>query len=265
MTRATLLLVGLTPALLLACGGDSGAGRLAPAASPSTALGVSPPSSRGTVASSPRVHGPGATPLAGARAVGDAYRALQRLESYRLTLDVSGFDVAGLRGDLRVRYTVRAGSGGGDLFVQATENGQPALEGYIMGHRVYLARPGGGFRETSATEAAAVSLQTLADLPKSLLTNLTPASATYVLVGRERRGGVETRRFDGAVSLTSLSFVDRALARQLGRAESRFWIAERGAYLVAATGAIQPATGSPARFALAVADVGQIAPFAPPP
>lgn len=228
--RPCLPLVRALPVafLLAACAGS---------ARPTTAPLPTAPVTAGTPAM--RSSATAGTPVAGTRAVGDAYRALQALDSYQLTLALTGFSVAGQRGDLRVVSDIRKGVTGDDIHLAVSAGGKPVLEGKLTGRRVAIRQPGGAYATVGPTDTAAIALQTFADLPKAILTNLTPATARYTSAGSETVNGRAATRYTATVPLASLGFVDPALQSQRGIATSTVWVADDGAYLVAADATIQ--------------------------
>lgn len=248
MSRRLLLVRALPVVVFLAaCGGG---------ARPATAP-LSPPSMSAASPGTPAARSsttPG-TPVGGTRAVGDAYRALQGLDSYQLTLALTGFSVAGQRGDLHVVYDIRKGGTGDAIHLAVTAGGQPVSEGELTASRVAVRQPGGAYATVGPTDSAAIALQAFADLPKAILTNLTPTTARYTPAGSETVNGRAATRYVATVPLVSLGFVDPALQSQRGVATSTVWVADEGGYLVAADATIQPDGGvtNAARLRLDVA------------
>lgn len=195
-------------------------------------------------------------------APGQAYRNLQGLENYRLVLITEGFAVGNQSGALTITYEYYKN----DRHVTVQAATGATTEVYQIAGKMYVPNPAGGFVETDAANPLAIPFQPLLDLPKAVLTNLTPPTAQYTAAGSERLNGRETTKYTGTIALNNLGIVNPALQNQRGTAVTTLWVDNEAGYLSAAQSEITPSGGaqSPAKLRLDVRDVGQVAPLTPP-
>jgi hypothetical protein len=245
--RLATLLCAL--ALLAGCGG-------APTPLPTvTPAPASPPARRSPA---PRT---AVTPASsGTVAVGQAYRKLQALDNYRLTLTLSGFAVAGQTGDLTVTQEVNQT----DQHVTALAGTTRVGEAYQSGGKLFVRQGDGAFQETDAASPGAATTQALLNLPKTLLTNLLPARADFTPAGTDTIHGQPATKYTATVPLDNLAFVNPTLRGQPGSAAMTVWVDDVNGALVA-TGATITSNNQPAaHLRLDVTDIGKVGPLAPP-
>ncbi|MGN6810195.1 MAG: LppX_LprAFG lipoprotein [Thermomicrobiales bacterium] len=236
-------------ALLAACG-----------STPTPLLTVTPPPTSPPARPSP-VSRTAVTPASsGTVAVGQAYRKLQALDNYRLTLALSGFAVAGQTGDLTVNQDVNKSDQ--HVTVQA---GQARLsEAYQSGDKLFVRQGDGAFQETDAASPSAATAQALLNLPKTLLTNLLPARADFTLAGTDANHGQPATKYAATVPLDNLAFVNPALRGQSGSAAMTVWVDDATGALAATEATITSNNQPAAHLRLDVTDVGKVGPLAPP-
>lgn len=268
------LLVGL--GALVACGGGTtatnttgpaaattaAAATVTRAATPATVTRAASPAATATRAGSPAAGTATRTgsPTAGAVAPGQAYQNLLRLDNYRQSWAFTGFTFAGLSGDLRPVYDVN----GGNQKVTASAAGQ-TTDAYQVGGKIYVQNPLGGYVETDAANPLAAPAQALFDTPKTILTNLLPATATFTPSGAETVNGRQATRYIGNVALADLGFVNPAMRGQRGTAATQVWVDNQQGYIVALEADIRAeAAGTSAKARLDVTDVGQVPPIGVP-
>lgn len=232
------------------------------AATPATATRAASPAATATRAASPaagtatRV----GSPTAGAVAPGQAYQNLLRLDNYRQSWAFTGFTFSGLSGDLRPVYEFN----GGNQKVTASAAGQ-TTDAYQVGGKIYVRNPLGGYVETDAANPLAAPAQALFDTPKTILTNLLPANATFTPAGAETVNGRQATRYTGNVTLADLGFVNPAMRGQRGTAATQVWVDNQQGYIVALEADIRAeAAGTSAKARLDVTDVGQVPPISVP-
>jgi hypothetical protein len=245
--RLATLLCGL--ALLAACGGT-------PTPLPTlTPAPASPPAQRSPV---PRT---AVTPASsGTVAVGQAYRKLQALDNYRLTLALSGFAAAGQTGDLTITQEVNKG----DQHVTAQAGTMRVGEAYQSGDKLFVRQGDGAFQETDAASPSAATAQALLNLPKTLLTNLLPTRADFTPAGADTIHGQPATKYTATVPLDNLAFVNPALRGQSGSAAMIVWVDDATGALTATDATITSNNQPAAHLRLDVTDVGKVGPLAPP-
>ena len=246
-----------------------------------------PPAVSPTVRGTPAIAGTPATPATPAVArlaePEEVYRNLQALGNYRLTLNLSGFAVAGTRSDdVTVVYEYNQDA----VYGRVISGGTQVFEAYRIGDRLYVTNPAtGGFVETDPGNPLAQPAQAFFGLPETILTTLTPATANYQATATETVNGRQATRYVDTIEIANLGFIDPSLQGQRGTAETTLWIttlpgaaspavggtpspAVRGTgnVLVAADAVFRTAAGGDpvARLRLDVTDIGQVDPITPP-
>ncbi len=194
---------------------------------------------------------------------GLAYRNLQALDSYRQVWDFSGFALAGNQGDLRAVHEVN----GNDIHGVLSSGGNTVFEAYRIDDRIYVTNPlGGGFIEADAANPLASPARAFFDLPRTILTGLTPANADYRPTGTVMADGRPATTYFDDVELANLGFIDPSLQGQRGTAATTLTITNDQSILVGTEAEFKPSTGGDtrARARLNVTDIGQVGPITPP-
>jgi hypothetical protein len=245
--RLATLLCGL--ALLAACGGTP---------TPLPTVTPAPASPAAQRSPSPR---PAVTPASGGTvAVGQAYRKLQALDNYRLTLALSGFAVAGQTGDVAVTQEVNKT----DQHVTVLAGQTRVSEAYLSGGKLFVRQGDGGFQETDTASPNAATAQTLLNLPKALLTNLLPARADFTPAGADTVRGQPATKYTATVPLDTLTFINPTRRGQSGSAAMTVWVDNATGALTATDATITSNNQPAAHLRLDVTDVGNVGPLAPP-
>lgn len=229
---------------------------------PATAgtAGTRTPSPQGTAraAGSPGTPGTAIGPVA----PGQAYRNLQALDNYRLTLFAD--DLSDAADATKIVYEYNQSN---QRMIATAPNGAEVLEGYRIGTRVSVRiPPATTFLEVGEADPLAPLVRSLFDLPGILLTNLTSTSAPYTPAGTETVGGRTTARYTGSVPLEDLGFLDPPLQGQRGTSETTIWVAGDRGIVVAAEAVVKQDASDSAMFKLRldIADIGQVGPLAVP-
>lgn len=194
---------------------------------------------------------------------GLAFRNLQALDSYRQRWVFGGFSAAGLTGDLAATYAFN----GDDIHGILMTGGNTVFEAYQIDGKVYVTNPLGGFLEASPTNPLAAPARAFFDLPRTILTGLTPAGADYRPTGGATVDGRPATRYAGTIEIANLGFIDPSLQGQRGTAATTLTIANDRSILVGTDAEFRTATGGPnpiARARLDVTDIGQVGPISVP-
>ena len=265
-TRATAPVATTTRTTVPAPGGAATATRASSpaAATPATATRPSSPVA-GTTAT--RATASPVTPISNVTVPpAQALHNLRSRDNYRGNWVFSGFNIAGLTGDLRPLYEYA----GPNRHVIVNVGGSRATEAFIVGSRVYAPNPvpvGGGFVEVDAANPLATPVQALFAVPDTILTNLIPDTAPYVAAGTAEFNGRPVSRYAGDIPLADLGFVDPSLAGRRGTAATTVFVDPAQGLLVGLEATIRTEPGgtdATAQVSYRVTDVGQVGPLAPP-
>ena len=257
-TRATGIATGGVPGTAVRRTPSPAAGT-ATRSRPATA-GTRTPVPQGTAraAETPGILGTAIDPVA----PDQAYRNLQALDNYRLTLfadDLSDADVA-----TKIVYEYNQSN---QRMIATAPNNAEVLEAYRIGTRVSVrVPPATNFLEVGEADLVAPLVASLFELPGALLANITQAGAQYTPAGTEMVNGRAAVKYSGSVALLDLGFLDPSLQGQRGTSETTIWVASDRGIVVAAEAVVKQEASDSAMYALRldITDVGQVGPLAVP-